>query len=331
MVDRLRIDKVLFATFHGGSGSSAINNVGVFDDDGTALTMEVLQGAPDGLLSELRGIAMVSSGVLWVASGSKNASVIAAFEATSADGYTYNYTSTVAQFGSINSLWHPFDFTIDASGHCFVSNQDTNVVARLVVGEGFQSADAAPLASGLPSGTFLAGTFVASSNGDLPGVPATTVVATPAGLEVSFDSDCKVANSVRGVAWTGDGLYVADEVANVVKIYDANGNYQAESNALSHGGPVHLLVADQVLYVSDGYDVYSTAVSATSLDLKGIGIKVPKGSGMAIGTGTDFYIGSRDSSQPRIYRYKGFPSDPTSDIHWKVGDLPEFLMYLPGG
>jgi hypothetical protein len=115
------------------------------------------------------------------------------------------------------------------------------------------------------------------------------------------------------------------------KIYDVNGNYQAESNALSHGGPVHLLVADQVLCVSDGYDVYSTPLSTTSLDLKGIGIKVPNGSGMAIGTGGDFYIGSRDASQHRIYRYTGFPSDPMSDIHWTVGDVPEFLMYLPGG
>jgi hypothetical protein len=324
------IDSVLLVTFHGGSGG--VNNVGAYADNGAQLTLEVLQGAPSGLLSEIRGLALVSDGLMWVASGSKRASLIAAFEGA---GQSYAYKATVAQFGPIASLWHPFDFTLDGAGNCYVSNQDTDVVARLTVAADLLSATAAPLAPALPSGgTFLPATFVASSDGALPGVSSTTAVATPAGLEVAFDSSGNVANSVRGVAWTNDVIYVADEVAGLVKVYDADGTYLGASNDVE--GPVHLLVAGEtsqkVLYVSSGSQVLSSVLDASqpaTLNLEPIpAIAVPKVSGMAIGPENHFYAASRDG-KGKVYRYKNFPSAPDLDHSFSVADLPEFVMYVP--
>jgi DNA-binding beta-propeller fold protein YncE len=323
---------VLLVTFHGGGGGG-LDNVGAYDDNGNQLTLEVLQGAPRGLLSELRRLALVTSELLWVASGSRHASRIAAFEGS---GTSYGYIDTVTEYQSIGSLWHPFDLTLDGAGNCYVSNQDTDVVARLRVTSDMLSASAAPLAPALPAdGKFLPGTFVASSDGDLPGVPATSPVEAPAGLAVSFDADCKVANSVRGVAWAQGALYVADEVANVVKVYDGQGAYQGQSNRVT--APVHLLVSPEnggvVLYVSDKSRVlYATLDPAqpANLNLKPVtGIDVPKLSGFAIGTETNFYAGSRHGKAPKIFKYMNFPADPKLETSFEIADEPEFILHVP--
>ncbi len=223
---------MLLVTFHGGSGGQ--NNVGAYADSGsnigTELSLAVLSVPDPKLLSELRGIQFVADGVLWVTSGAKNASAVLAFKGS---GTSYASTGTpVVEYASVNSLWHPFDFAFDGNSNCYVSDQDTDVVVRLAVGADFLSATPTPVAPALPPGTYLDATFVASSNGDLPGVPATTAVPAPAGLEVAFDckpSRVSVANSVRGVVWALGCLYVADEVANAVKVYGPTGEYLGQS------------------------------------------------------------------------------------------------------
>ena len=283
-------------------------------------------------MSELRAIKVVASDLLWVVSGSKHASGIVAFRGA---GSEYHYAGTVAEFGEISSLWHPFDVTLDGAGNCYVSNQDTDVVARLAVAADLLSATPAPIAPGLPSpGTFLPGTFVASSNGALPGVAATTAVATPAGLEVAFDKSCKVAKSVRGVVWVNGALYVADEVANAVKVYDADGRYLGASSTVP--GPVHLLATEQggavVLYVCNGTSVLSAVLDPAhpeKVHLHPIaGIDVPKVSGLALGAGTDLYAGSRDAHKPAVFKYKGFPAAPKLDKSFAVADVPEFVLHV---
>jgi hypothetical protein len=338
---------MLLVTFHGGSGG--LDNVGAYDDNGNELSQGVLTGIDPGQMSELRRVALVEDNLLWVASGARHESKILAFEGS---GTSYAYRGTIASYPSIGSLWHPFDFTLDGQGNGYVTNQDSNVVARLLVASDLLSASPAPVASALPTGdTFLTATFVASANGDLPGVPATTPVSADAGgLEVSFDKACKVANSVRGVVWTNDALYVADEVAGVVRIYDDTGRYLGAAS-VPGGGPVHLMVAPgndggASLYVCNGKDVISgslTPGSPAEVTFDTMVLKLASVSGLAIGAEGVLYAGSRDpgvaveadgggghhsSKGPAVWKYTGFP-EPAKGTPFRVADAPEFLLYVP--
>lgn len=121
--------------------------------------------------------------------------------------------------------------------------------------------DPLPVAPGLPppppDTQYLAGTIVASSIGALPDVskPPPPDVPTPQGLEVCFAGG-KVANSVRGVLVDGGYLYVADEVANAVKVYDPyTGDLHAQIAGDNLSAPVQLLLEDTTLYIgSSGND-----------------------------------------------------------------------------
>jgi len=323
---------MLLVTFHGGSGGQ--NNVGAYADSGanigTELSLAVLAVPDPNLLSELRGIGLVADGLLWVISGAKSASAILAFRGS---GTSYAYTGApVVEYGPVNSLWHPFDFTFDGNSSCYVSNQDTDVVARLAVAADLLSATTTPVAPALPPGTYLDATFVASSNGDLPGVPATTAVPSPAGLEVAFDcsaSSVSVANSVRGVVWALGCLYVADEVANAVKVYGPTGEYLGQSKPID--SPVHLVLDGQILYTGSGDHVYAAALDPSSPaklafgKVKGISVK--KVSGMAFGGNGAFYVASRKDKE--IYKFPSV-SSPSGATSWKVADEPEFLLHVSG-
>jgi hypothetical protein len=333
---------VLFITTHSST------NVLAYSDDGALLTSEVLQGGPS--LSELRGLAVVSGTLLWVVSGSQSDSLIAAYTRDDENPSIYNYKASIAAYQAsiaatsnpsqsgttlpLDSLLHPFDFTFDGSD-CYVSNQDTNVVVHLIVATDYLSATAGPVAPALtttyPNGNFLAATFVASAT-VVPSARQVEPVPTPAGLEVSFTGS-KVSNSVRGVVVYNDQLLVADEVANVVKVYDTNGNFQAESNPLTGGGPVHLMISDGVLYVANGNNVFAASLQTTSapsvIDLQPVAaIEVPKVSGMALGPDSSLYCGSRDQSAPRIYPYSGFPDKLNAGNPWELTDMPEFVLYV---
>jgi hypothetical protein len=322
---------VLYVSFHGGPGGC--DNLGAYADDGSPLSSGVLQGAPDGALSELRAFRFVADGLLWVLSGGKHASSILAFRGS---GTSFEYASQVATFPAVDSLWHPFDFTVSGST-AYVSAQDTNVVARLDVAADMLSASAAAVAPALPaSGTFLAGTFVASADGKLPHVPDTTPVsAADGGLEVAI-VDKKVTNSVRGVLWTNGALYVADEVGGLVRVYDADGAYLGGGSV---PGPVHLMSLDSVLYVCNGSEVLAGALdpnSPASLMLEPIAeLQVPKVSGLAYdGSGT-IYAGSRAQDQQgqslargSVYTFTGFPSAPVAGPSFGIADAAEFVLYV---
>src|SRR3954451_22588521 len=127
-MDRWEDVTMLLVTFHGGS--QGVNNVGAYSDDGELQSLTVLTGA-DASLSELRALAFVADELVWVLSGGKHSSQILAFRGS---GDSYAYAGTVAEYPKVNSLWHPFDFTV-ALPYAYVSNQDTNTVARLEVAE----------------------------------------------------------------------------------------------------------------------------------------------------------------------------------------------------
>lgn len=353
---------MLWVTFHGGK--KAVNNIAAYHEDGTLCAEAVLKNPPD--MSELRAAKLVSDSVLWVLSGSARESHILPFVRTGSGNDSFTYAGQpVAEYEAGSALLHPFDFVFDSDGTCYVSNQDTNVVARFDVAAGFLSATPAPCPAALHGkGTFWPGTFVASADDTVPrsdpdGQHA-SAVPVPAGLEDSppcTPGDCKeLSKSVRGLAWANDTLYVADEVAAVVKIYDADGNYMGESNVLpseptataaTPAGPVHLLLADlngnQSLVATNGQNVYLAPVDPAHpeiLDLQPIStIHVPMVSGLTLTPDGVLYAASRthtaraglNNNSARIFKYANFPSDPTPDGSFPVNvdDLPEFVLYVP--
>ena len=115
----------------------------------------------------------------------------------------------------------------NGGANCFVSNQDTNVVALVSVndqqtgslGQGCQSPF---LNAKFPGKNFLDGTWIASQNGALPGVKVTAenVPAEDGGLAVSIQQG-KVQNSVRDLLLSNDVLYVCNEVGMTIGMYSA--------------------------------------------------------------------------------------------------------------
>jgi hypothetical protein len=142
--------------------------------------------------------------------------------------YAYDQSGT-----QVNSISHPFAMAFDDQNHCFVSNQDTNLVTQLnlnappTTATAVKGAAASYLKQFDKNGTFLDGTFVASACGCLPHIPATTPVPINRGrLDVVILSG-KVQNSVRDIVLAGPGtppspllLYVLDEPGNLIRLYD---------------------------------------------------------------------------------------------------------------
>jgi hypothetical protein len=320
---------VLLVTFHGGSNGQA--NVAAYEESGTLIGSSVLEPLPADAV--LRGLSLVGGGLLWVANGSKTSSAILAY---SGSGSGYSGGHPVASYPTVDSLWHPFDFTFSfdpATRHCYVSNQDTNVVARFIVAvDGTSMTPALPAPALPPAGTFLAGTFVASSDGNLPGVPATTPIPdTAGGLDVTIKSG-KITHSVRGVLWANGVLYVADEPGNVVRVYDPNGSYLGCSTTLEQ--PVHLLAADGVLYASAEAGVFSAELNPdqpASLQFPPKPtIALPGAAGIAVAATGSLYVANRLES--RIYAFADASSSSAGTAtSFPVLPNPEFLLEVEDG
>jgi DNA-binding beta-propeller fold protein YncE len=370
---------VILVSFHGGNGGDSAdadavaqpavtpyNNLRAYDDNGHKLSTDdqpVLQGTPPTVaLMELRGLRIAPNGYLWVASGGTDASEILAYSRQSGTGTVWTYERVVISYDSSvcpspSPLLHPFDFAFDDDGQdCYVSNQDTDVVARLEnMAPNYTSAQPAPLPPSLqqiPDGKFLVGTFVACSVGRLPDsrIEQTTAVAPDPGLCVIIGHEkgktkLKVLNSVRGVLWINGYLYVADEVARYVKIYGPDGTYEAKSTYIGpHAGtpqplpdaPVHLMYhpQSQCLCVSCGDSILyaSLAGQPTTLNFQevpNLPDKLTSVSGMTLSPAGDLYVGSRQGLQCWIL--KGFTpqTGPQRGFNsWPVKDNPEFLLWV---
>jgi hypothetical protein len=317
---------MLFVSFH-----KSIPNVYAFDDDGNPLSSGVLN-ARGQALDELRGIYLgSSSGLLYVVNGGKETSNILCFRGTSATSYTY--LSTFLAPSQANSIDHPFAAAFDGSGGCYVSNQDTNVVAAFTVDQDQQGAGPRPVAAYLlgldPGGTFLQGTLVASSVGCLPDVPTRTtpVPESSGGLGVIIEGG-KVQHSVRDVAVCGALLLVVDEAAGLVRIYDqATGDYRGRSNVIP--SPTHLLIVGEVVYLSASDQVLSSRLpgsSAPTLNFTPV-LTAKHGSlsGMAVDGSGNCYVADRTEKELRKYG-PGF----AGPHQWstKLTDEPEFLLYV---
>jgi len=312
---------MLLVTLHGGKPDKNPhrNNVHAYDKDGNKLSSAVLDDAEGVLLDDLRGIYLAGK-YLYVVNANKLQNSVLCYEGA---GTHYRFVGWFASRHTCNAILHPFDLAFDRADYCFLSSQDTNVVTRFIISDEGRSSRPAPKAAALPAnGKFLPGTFVASNNGKLTD-PTTTPVATPAGLEYS-DADVK-KHSVRGIAWANGRLYVADQPAGTIKMYDITGKYLGQSNQVET--PVHVLAYHGNLYVSGGDQVMSAQLPGSAADfvLKPLkGVKVKNASGMAFGNSGAFYVASRTQN----YISKFGPDFKPLPFKCELPDNPEFLLHV---
>ena len=348
---------MFFVTYHGGkpqkgqSKKKEFNNIYAYDQNGQPLSSSVLQPKTAGDLSELRGFNFFQ-GNLYVANGGKEVDDILCF---SGSGLNYEEIGPFVTGQTVNSIDHPFAMAFDANGHCFVSNQNTDLVTQLklktppTTATAVKGAAASYLRQFDKANTFLNGTFVASSYGCLPDVPATTPVpGNRGGLDVAILSG-KVQNSVRDIVLAGPGtpptpllLYVVDEPGNLIRIYDpVTGTPCGISNQVLE--PTHLLVDDGTLYVSAGNQILKAPLcsapgrSATDICLQlapiaytppgGVNVDQLAFSGMAFDPDGNFYLAVRTKDQ--IWKYPN--ADFTQPVLWlncPPGSAPEFIAYV---
>lgn len=333
---------MLFITFHGGKPTKNITNpvTNIYaykDSGGSPIEVKVLHGADSDLKdAELRGLAF-AYGHLYVANGRKDSNTILRFKGS---GTKYDLKDVFASregSSGINSIFHPYALVFDGSQYCYVSSQDTDVVTRLQVSDSSgKSATAAPIPSGLPAqGTFFAGTFVACSLAQLPGLSPTTAVPTPQGLAVGFaanpDGDVgsnKVQHSSRDLVLSQNQLFVCDEEASLVKVYDMNGKLLRVSNTVP--SPAHLLAAGSLLYVSGGDAVMSADMTASTLQFTAVsGVDGKGASGMAFNQkGDKFFVADRKKNEVHSYDISNGKFSNKTKIIANMPDNPEFIYYV---
>jgi hypothetical protein len=312
---------MLLVTLHGGNpeNNPHKNNVHAYDKDGKLLSPAILADADGLLLDELRGIR-VSGKYLYVVNANKVQNSVLCYEGT---GTHYKFVGWLASRQTCNAILHPFDLEFDGVGYCYLSSQDTNVVTRFTLSDEGRTARPAPIAAALPAqGKFLAGTFVPSSKGNLCDTP-TTAVGSPAGLEYS-DAKAK-KHSVRGLAWANGRLYVADQVAQTIKVYDITGKFLGQSNQVET--PVHIVVYQGNIYVSGGDQVMTGRLPDKPGDfvlnpLKGV--KVKNASGMAFSNSGNLYVASRTDNVILKFDRECKPLR----FRCELPDNPEFLLHV---
>jgi hypothetical protein len=337
---------MLYVSFH--DNEQGKRNVAAYGDTGGLIIATVLTGPLPPAEAELRGLTFAPSGPesMWVLNGASKNSEIVSFARLGVP-WPYKFSGQVMAYdpdpAARSPLWHPFDLSFaeqDGTLYCYVSNQDTNVVARLELDTETMSWQLAPVAPALPPSDleYLRGTFVASSCGELPNVVKTPPVPeSKGGLGVVIEGtgkNRKVTHSVRGVLWVNGALYVADEAGGEIKVYGADGSFYEPGTKLE--APVHLLVHEheagvQTLYVSAKKGVYWSPLRADApgeLELK-LCIPMSDASGTAFGEDGSFYVANRKLNQ--ISRYEHFsPSSsqaPLASSTFEVLPEPEFIMY----
>ncbi|MDT4966042.1 MAG: hypothetical protein QOJ64_779 [Acidobacteriota bacterium] len=346
---------MLLVTFHGGG--KGLNNISAFDTSSQKLLTSTALATPDdGGLSELR--AMVSAnGQLYVASGGKATSQVFCYSLPDSTG-TCSYISlvigpTLSKKGHFETaIAHPFGITFDGSSTCYISNQDTNVVAQVQLadnegslGSGSQSA----YLNGLfpPPDVFLEGTFVASQQGTLHGVSgsAPDVPADEGGLGVSTDKDGKVLNSVRDVAVANGILFVCDEVGEQINMYAlADGTFLGSSTVA--GSPTHFAIQNGGLWVIAGHSLFwgqlPDSTTSPTLTLQAVAITPPSGNkigGISFDGDTvyvPFQAGTGSSSSGgSIVTYDVTQSSPSTlpvlsnqEAFQTLTDTPEFVFFV---
>jgi hypothetical protein len=318
-----------------GESGHGVDNIGVFEDDGTPRATHPLLLDPSPAAHPLhiaRGFVLVGDD-LYIANAWRKDSHIALYHR---HGDTFRFKEVLAKTEQVAAMVHPFDVELGDDGRIYVSCQDTNTVVSLVPETRKPASVAAHLRKHYPKAKFLPGTLVASSHGSLPeyGDKATLDVPAPLGLKVVLDKRGKPRHSVRGIVVHRKHLYVADEAADLVKVFNVqSGELMAHITGRSLEAPVHLILQGETLYIGASGTGSILALDLTSKPPRGtlnarvvIDEKLDAPSGFAIGPDGDFYVAERKKQRVRRFSSKGKKKGTFID---NLPDMPEFLVYVP--
>ena len=318
-----------------GEGKAGIDNIGVFEDDGTPRAKHplLLDSSPKAHpLHIARGFALVGDD-LYIANAWRRDSHIARYRR---DGDMFRFAEVMVTTRQVAAMVHPFDVELGDDGRLYVSSQDTNTVVAILL----KTRKPAPVALGLrrrfPNGKFLPGTLVASSQGRLPeaGDHVPPDVPLPQGLEVVLDEHGRPRHSVRGIVVHRKHLYVAGEAGNVVKVYEVKtGRLVARIKGKKLAKPVHLVLHGDTLYIGAAgtgsilaYDIQKKAPRGKLKPRTVIDGKLKAPSGFAIGPDGDLYVAERFKQRIRRFSLKGKKKGTFID---GLPDMPEFLVHVP--
>ena len=317
-----------------GESGHGVDNIGVFEDDGSPRKKHPLLLDPSPKAQPLhiaRGFALVGDD-LYIANAWRRDSHIALYHR---HGDTFRFQEVLANTKQVAAMVHPFDVELGDDGRIYVSCQDTNTVVSLVPETRKPASVAAHLLKHYPEGKFLPGTLVASSRGSLPeyGDHTPPDVPAPLGLRVVLDKRGMPRHSVRGIIVHRKHLYVADEAGDAVKVFDVHsGELMARITGKGLKAPVHLILHGETLYIGA-----SGTGSILALDLKSmplselkprmvIDAKLDAPSGFAVGPDGDLYVAERKKQRIRRFSADGKKKGTFID---GLPDMPEFLVYVP--
>jgi DNA-binding beta-propeller fold protein YncE len=325
---------VWWISYRGESGHG-VDNIGVFEDDGSPRKKHPLLLDPSPVAEPLhiaRGFALVGDD-LYIANAWRKDSHLALYHR---HGDSFRFKEVLAKTGQVAAMVHPFDVELGDDGRIYVSCQDTNTVVALLPETRKPAPFAAHLRKRYPNGKFLPGTFVASSQGSLPeyGDRPPLDVPSPLGLKVVLDNRGRPRHSVRGIVVYRKHLYVADEAGDAVKVFNVkSGELMAHVKGRTLKAPVHLILHGETLYIGASGTGSILALDLTSAPPSGklkarvvIDEKLDAPSGFAVGPDGHLYVAERKKKRVRRFSSKGEKKGTFID---DLPDMPEFLVYVP--
>jgi hypothetical protein len=250
MQHRVQEDRTVWWISYRGESGHGVDNIGVFEDDGSPRKIHPLLLDPSPAAHPLhiaRGFALVGDD-LYIANAWRKDSHIACYHR---HGDTFRFKEVLAKTEQVAAMVHPFDVELGDDGRIYISCQDTNTVVSFVPETRKPAPVAAHLRKHYPKGKFLPGTLVASSKGSLPeyGDRTSLDVPSPLGLKVVLDKRGKPRHSVRGIVVHRKHLYVADEAGDAVKVFNVqSGELMAHIAGRALEAPVHLILHGETLY-----------------------------------------------------------------------------------
>jgi DNA-binding beta-propeller fold protein YncE len=309
-----------YISFHGGEEKHSRNNIHIYsetgDELGKALSRRSMDGAAE--LRELRGFTFGPDGNLYVVNAYYEYSQILRFRGLpdAQDQHEFMDLFVDRRDSQNPVISHPFNIAFGRRGNLFVSNQDTNVVARYYGPHSELGKPGSPMP--------LPGPLLHTAAKLHPGVFIPSTRHWPDGVEV-----------VRDIVFGPDGtLYVADRDANAIRMYEhATGRYLGAIASERINKPVHLLLEPSQRGLLIGcsetgsivrYDLAdrktTTLVTAGSCGLQGP-------AGMAFGDDGALYVASRLTKQ--VLRFKIGKRSAEGEIFIDgLEDNPEFVQLV---
>lgn len=318
-----------------GESGHGLENIGVFEDDGSPRKAHPLLLDPSPSAHPLhiaRGFALIGDD-LYIANAWRKDSHVARYRRR---GDMFHFAEVLAKTEHVAAMVHPFDVDLGDDGRIYVSCQDTNTVVVFRPKTMKPSPVALHLRKKYPDGNFLPGTLVASSQGRLPevGKKAPLDVPSPQGLKVVLDKRGGPRHSVRGIVMHRKHLYVADEAGDAVKVFAVRtGELVATCKGKALEAPVHLILHDETLYIGSAGTGSLLALDLPTTPPEGklkarvvIDGKLDAPSGFGVGPDGNFYVAERKKKRVVAFSPKGKKLGTFID---KLPDMPEFLVHVP--